>query len=70
MAEEMVDVEEVVVVAVDLSLRNNAQQRTNKFALASLNKAVGQSQGKNVPQHQDSNVALYQNNNADQYQNK
>lgn len=70
MAEEMVDVEEVVVVAVDLSLRSNALQHTNKFAPASLSKVVGQYQGRNVRQHQDSNVAPCQNNSADQSQDK
>jgi len=66
----MVDVEEVVVVVgVDLSLRN-ALQHTNKSAPVSLSKVVGQYQGRNVRQHQDSNVAPCQNNSADQSQDK
>jgi len=61
---------EVVVVAVDLFLSNNALQPTSKFALISPSKAAGRCQDRNAPQHPNSSVALFLDNSVDPFQDK
>ena len=68
--EAVVDMVEAAVVAVDLFLKSNAPQLTNKFAQVSPSKAVDQSQGRSVLQHLNSSVALFLDNNVDQFQDK
>jgi len=66
----VVDMVEAAVEAVDLFLKNNAPQLTNKCAPASPSKAVDQFQDRSVPQHLNSSVALFLDNNVDQFQDK